>query len=104
MNNFNFPLIPYIFIYSAREHNLFFSLYNIYYTYFVIWTASKFFIIQEPWVEMSNIEDFLELPHEVGQDNFYFNQTKGERESKTRTNCQQNSAKFYKLKCFLKLS
>jgi len=33
--------------------------------------------IKEPWVEMSNIEDFLELPHEVGQDNFYFNQTKG---------------------------
>ena len=29
---------------------------------------------------MANIEDFLELPHEVGQDNFYFNQTKGERE------------------------
>eukprot|EP00088_Acartia_fossae_P055039 TRINITY_DN6383_c1_g1_i2.p1 TRINITY_DN6383_c1_g1~~TRINITY_DN6383_c1_g1_i2.p1 ORF type:complete len:349 (+),score=39.93 TRINITY_DN6383_c1_g1_i2:117-1163(+) len=33
--------------------------------------------IKEPWKEMEKVESFLELPHQVGINNFYFNQTKG---------------------------
>jgi len=33
--------------------------------------------IKEPWTEIEQVERFLELPIELGRDNFYFNQTKG---------------------------
>jgi len=33
--------------------------------------------IKEPWSEVAEVEKFLDLPAEVGKDNFYFNQTKG---------------------------
>ncbi|XP_023335914.1 heparan sulfate glucosamine 3-O-sulfotransferase 1 [Eurytemora carolleeae] len=33
--------------------------------------------IKEPWVEIERLEEFLGIPHEVGSQNFYFNETKG---------------------------
>jgi len=33
--------------------------------------------IQQPWAEQERVEKFLDLPHELSEDNFYFNTTKG---------------------------
>ena len=38
-----------------------------------------FSIFQEPWVEIERLEEFLGIPHEVGSQNFYFNNTKGKK-------------------------
>ena len=42
-----------------------------------IWSLHFFSIFQEPWVEIERLEEFLGIPHEVGSQNFYFNNTKG---------------------------
>ena len=34
-------------------------------------------LIKTPWQELSAVEQFLGLPHEISASNFYFNQTKG---------------------------
>ena len=33
--------------------------------------------IQKPWAELEKVEEFLDLSHELAEDNFYFNATKG---------------------------
>jgi len=33
--------------------------------------------IHEPWVELGRLERFLDLPHQLSEDNFFFNTTKG---------------------------
>lgn len=42
---------------------------------FYIVDGDKF--IKAPWKEIEKVENFLNLPNEVGEDNFYFNATKG---------------------------
>ena len=33
--------------------------------------------INKPWIELERVERFLELDHQLVEDNFYFNSTKG---------------------------
>lgn len=33
--------------------------------------------IKEPWTELRKVEQFLDVPHVITEDNFFFNQTKG---------------------------
>ena len=53
--------------------------------------------ISSPWIELNNLEGFLGVKHELSQDNFYLNKTKGfycGRQEVVRTNTEWRCVRY----------